>query len=433
MLRKILSLVLIVLAAWVVSGVAMAASDDAPVVVIDIKNPLDQRLLDFVADTLRSTDAHLFILQVDSPGISSGDPSELYAAMGEVQAPVVVWVGDRPAVAYGGVATMLNVADVGAAAPNTTIGYLEPVVVRDHVDSPELRPGHGDPEAAAVAAATMRSDAVTVDREIPGFVDLVVPTVGQLIVGLDGTEIAKADEVLTIDTARVEANADGDEVTVPSRVVQFLKPGLWDRFLRLSSRPESAFFFLAIGIVAAVFEFYAAGVGITAAVSVLALFLAGYGMATLPMRWLAVAAVLAGFMLQTWAFQRGRWGWRSIVGTVLILAGGFTFTDARPQFGPSWWVVLLVVAGVIAFYAVALPTIVRSRFSTDTIGRDHLVGSLGSAESDFDPDGVVVVEGARWRAHSHREAGIRAGDDVEVLEVKGIVLEVGPVSTSARE
>jgi membrane-bound serine protease (ClpP class) len=430
-LRKTLSFLLIALAAWAASGVATAASDD--VVVIDIKNPLDQRLLDFIADTLRSTEAHLFILQVDSPGISSGDPSELYAAMGEVQTPVVVWVGDRPAVAYGGVATLLNVADVGAAAPNTMIGYLEPAVVRDDAASPELRPGHGDPEAAAVAAAAMRVDAVTVDGEVPGFVDFVVPTVGQLIVGLDGTEIAKAGEVLTIETARVEANADGDEVAVPSRVVRFLKPGLWDRFLRLASRPESAFFFLAIGIVAAVFEFYAAGVGITAAVSVLALFLAGYGMATLPMRWSAVAVVLVGFILQTWDFQRGRWGWRSIVGTVLILAGGFTFTDARPQFGPSWWVVLLVVVGVIAFYAVALPTIVRSRFSTDTIGRDHLVGSLGSAESDFDPDGVVVVEGARWRAHSHREAGIRAGDDIEVLEVKGIVLEVGPAPTSARE
>jgi membrane-bound serine protease (ClpP class) len=431
--RRTLSILLIAVAAWSAGAVAVATSHDAPVVVIDVENPLDQRLLDFLTDTVRSEDAHLFILKVDSPGISSGDPSALYEAVAESATPVVVWVGDRPAVAYGGAATLLNVADLGAAAPGTRIGYLDPTVVRDQVSPPELRPGHGDPDAAEAAAASLRAEAVTVDGEVPGFIDVVVPSVGQLIVGIDGVEIGRGDEVLTIETARVETNSAGAEVTVPNREVRFLKPGLWDRSLRLASRPESTFFFLAIGIVAAVFEFYAAGVGVTAAVSVLSLFLAGYGMATLPMRWPAVAAVLAGFLFATWDSQRGRWGWRSFLGIGLVLVGGLTFTDAAPQFAPSWWVVLLVTGGVIAFYAVGLPTIVRSRFSTDRIGRDHLVGSRGSAESDFDPDGVVVVEGARWRARSHREAGIRAGDDIEVLEVKGIVLEVGPAPTGVRE
>lgn len=422
-------LVIVLSAAFVSCGSAAGAeADDAPVVVVDIRKPIDQRLLDFVTSTLHETEAHLFILQVDAPGIASGDPSEFYAAVQEIDVPVVVWVGDRPAVAYGGAARLLNLADLGTAAPGTKIGYLDPTVVRDPVAEPDLRVGHGEGEDAAAAAATLESDAVTVDGEIPGFVDLIVPTVGQLVVGLDGSEIVKGGETLTIATAKTATNAAGEEVTVPARPVQFLKPGLWDRFLRLSSRPEATFFFLSVAITAAVFEFYAAGVGVTAAVSVLALLLAGYGMATLPMRWPAVAVVLVGFLLSTWDFQRGRWGWRSVLGTLLLIGGGLAFTDARPQFAPTWWVVLLVVAGVVAFYAVALTTIVRSRFSTDTIGREYLVGSLGSAETDFDPEGVVVVDGARWRARSHREAGIRAGDEIEILAVKGIVLEIGPVA-----
>jgi membrane-bound serine protease (ClpP class) len=295
------------------------------------------------------------------------------------------------------------------------------------VPQPEIRGDADDPEEVGLVAAGLQSEAVTVEGAVPGFVELVVPTVGQLIVGLHGFEVVKGGEVFTIETARTVENADGDEVTVLDRQVRFLKPGLWDRFLRLAARPESAFFFLAIGLCAAVFEFYAAGVGITAAVSVLALFLAGYGMATLPMRWAAVVAIVVGFALDTWDFQRVRWGWRSVIGTLFLLAGGLAFTDARPQFGPSWWVVVLVVAGIVAFYAVALTTIVRSRFATDTIGRGHLVGSMGMAETDFDPEGVVVVDGARWRARSHREAGIRAGDDIEILTVKGVVLEIGPV------
>ena len=177
------------------------------------------------------------------------------------------------------------------------------------------------------------------------------------------------------------------------------------------------------------FEFYAAGVGITAGVAVLSLFVAGYGLATLPMNWLAFVVTLAGMLLLTVDFQRSRLGLLSGVGTVLLFGGGLTFTTAAPQYSPRWWAVLLTVIGIGAFYAVALTTIARARFSTRTLGRERLIGKQGVAESDFDPEGVVVVEGARWRARSHRAAGIRAGDPVEVTEVVGITLEISPVVT----
>jgi membrane-bound serine protease (ClpP class) len=74
-----------------------------------------------------------------------------------------------------------------------------------------------------------------------------------------------------------------------------------------------------------------------------------------------------------------------------------------------------------------MTTIVRSRYSTPTIGREYLVGRRGVATSEFDPEGVVDLDGARWRARSTRAAGVSPGDAVEVLEVKGIILEVGPV------
>jgi membrane-bound ClpP family serine protease len=93
---------------------------------------------------------------------------------------------------------------------------------------------------------------------------------------------------------------------------------------------------------------------------------------------------------------------------------------------PVWWIVLVVVVGAALFYGVALTTIVRSRFSTTTIGREYLIGKLGSAETAFDPEGIVVVDEARWRGRAHREAGIEAGDDVEVVGVDGIVLDVDP-------
>lgn len=431
-LRRTILLFLIVAAVLSFGGTGVAQDDDLPIVVLDLRKPFDQRLIDFAVDTLASTPAHLFVLQVDSPGIASGDAVPLLQAIETAPAPVVVWVGARPAVAYGGVASLLNRADLGAAAPGTRVGYLSPAVMTDAQDvAPRIDrfPGATDEERTADAIATiliLTSSSLLVEEPIEGFVEEVVPSIGQLIVGLDGEVITRGDATFEIETAEIVELEDGTEVASPSRLVQFLKPGLWDRFLRLASEPEATFFFLVAAIAAATFEFYAAGVGVSAVASVLAFLLAGYGLSTLPISWTSVVAVVIGLLLYTWDFQRNRLGWRSLLGTILLIVGGLTITDARPQMAPVWWIVLVVVAGAALFYGVALTTIVRSRFSTATIGREYLVGKRGSAETAFDPEGIVIVDEARWRGRAHREAAIEAGDDVEVIGVDGIVLDVEP-------
>jgi membrane-bound ClpP family serine protease len=115
------------------------------------------------------------------------------------------------------------------------------------------------------------------------------------------------------------------------------------------------------------------------------------------------------------------------VGSAFLLGGGLTLTQAAPQFEPRWWAVVLTVIGIASFYIVALTTVARSRFSTRTIGREHLVGRHGVAETSFDPMGIVEVDGARWQARSHRAAGVGPGDAIEVVAVSGIMLEIAPV------
>ena len=58
---------------------------------------------------------------------------------------------------------------------------------------------------------------------------------------------------------------------------------------------------------------------------------------------------------------------------------GLRLVDGAPQLVPSWWVVLIVVVGIALFFGLALTTMVRARFSTQTIGRDHLIGRRGVA------------------------------------------------------
>ena len=74
-----------------------------------------------------------------------------------------------------------------------------------------------------------------------------------------------------------------------------------------------------------------------------------------------------------------------------------------------------------------MPAMVRTRFSTPTIGRDWMIGEIGVAVADVDPDGVVTVRDAPWRARTNRATPIAAGGQVRVVAIDGLVLEVEPV------
>ena len=64
---------------------------------------------------------------------------------------------------------------------------------------------------------------------------------------------------------------------------------------------------------------------------------------------------------------------------------------------------------MVLFMLGAMTAMVRARFSTPTVGREGMIGEMGVAEVDVDPDGVVLIRGARWRARTNRATPIAGG------------------------
>lgn len=395
---------------FVVPALALGQTEpEVRVDVIDVSGPLDNQAVAFISETLIEVADHraeVAIIQLDSPGVVAdadvwGDLGEL---MTDPPVPVVTWIGPAPAVAYGGALSLAGLSQATLAAPGVEIGHAQPIFI-------------GRPDGSGTESDLDHS-MVTIDGPVAGFVDDTTPSIQQLIAAIDGLEVEVGGEVRELSTSGVAE--DGVEVI-------FHKPGYWARFLRLAVTPEAAFMFLVAGLAVAAFEFYAIGPGIAAVVAALSLFLATYGIATLPLRWWALALVLVGWWLLTDSYQRGSVAVLTGLGTALMLIGGLFFVDGAPQLKMNPVVTLVIVLVVLFFYAIAMPTVARSRFSTRTIGRDHLIGSHGTALVDFDPDGEIEVAGAKWRASAHREAGIGRGDTVRISEVDGLVLEVEPV------
>jgi membrane-bound serine protease (ClpP class) len=386
------------------------------VVVVD--GFLDGRMTEFLIGAVENSDAQVIVVQLDSSATLDGDVDALLAAMEASSTPIAVYAGPDPAHVAGAAVLLLADADISGAAPGVLIGPASPLVAGASDDSVEVLADHPDvPEEYVVGT-------IEVGETDPGdFFDLVTPSIGQFVVGIDGFAVGD----LVVETAE-EEEIDGQLRTVPSVPITFVEPGLIDATIRVGTTPEAAFFFLVAGFALAAFEFYAAGPGLAAAVAAICLLLGGYGVAVLPVRWWAIALVPLALLLYTVDFQRNDLGWKSIVGTGALFAGGYWFTDAAPQIDQSWWVIALVVVCAALWFGFALTTVVRARFSTQTIGRDHLIGRRGTAASAIAPEGVVTIDDARWRARSSRASGISAGDPIEITAVEGVVLEVEPVS-----
>ena len=395
-------------------GVAAAQTTTRSVDVVVVGGPMDHRTVAFVTAAITDTDADLVVLQLDIEAVVGGDIGTLRDLIADPPVPVALWVGPQPATLQGAAVQLFAAAAIRGAAPGVTIGRA----------SPPLAGGEPLADPGDLPAAVI-DDLVVVAAPDGVLVDVVAPSIGQFLVGLNGREVVVGGVTVVLDTARTEV-VDGVERLVPSVPVRFVSEGLIDRVLHVAIRPEAAFFFLLAGLAFAVFEFYAAGPGLAAAVGAVSLLLAGYGLAVMPTWWPALAAVLAGVVLYVIDLQRNDLAWRSILGTALLLFAGFRLVDGAPQLVPVWWAVVLIVIGTALFFGFALTTVVRARFSTDTIGRTHLIGRRGVAVGAISPDGEVEVDGVRWRARSTRQSGIGSGDAVVVARIDGVVLEVEP-------
>ena len=80
-------------------------------------------------------------------------------------------------------------------------------------------------------------------------------------------------------------------------------------------------------------------------------------------------------------------------------ASWFLFRDGLR---PSWITLLAGIGGVALAFIVGMPSMVRARFATPTIGREWMIGELGVTRCRHRPDGVAVVRGAQWRARTNR-------------------------------
>ncbi len=83
----------------------------------------------------------------------------------------------------------------------------------------------------------------------------------------------------------------------------------------------------------------------------------------------------------------------------------------------------LAVSVPLGMITVFLMTIaIRARRSKVVTGLQGMIGAVGEARTDIDPEGKVFVQGELWNAHARARVSI--GEPVVVRKVEGLELEV---------
>jgi membrane-bound serine protease (ClpP class) len=123
------------------------------------------------------------------------------------------------------------------------------------------------------------------------------------------------------------------------------------------------------------------------------------------------------------------------VGIVFTIVASWYLFEPLPgaSLRPSWIALLAGIGGVMLTFIVGMPSMVRTRFATPTIGREWMIGEEGTAIDDVDPDGIVEVGEGRWRARTNRATPVSAGARFRVAAIDGVTLEIEPLEGAARD
>jgi membrane-bound serine protease (ClpP class) len=413
----------------------------APVDVLQVSGLVDHVVVQSIEQAIARAEqggSQALILQMNSGGsvVSRADMTELVQTIADAPIAIGIWIGPaRSAEVFGTPAQLMGVADVTAMVAGSRFGHTGPLV--------ELAEGSTVITFGAAADQLRNGSLSFAEARTLGALkldtpDVGVPTIRSMVLAMDGVEavVGRASEGRTVvlDTVAEGIGEEGN-AELTSTLVRFAKLGLLDQLMHTVASPPVAYLFLLTGLALLVFEFFTAGVGVAGVVGAICTFLASFGLVELPTRWWAAALIGVAMLAFAIDVQVGIPRFWTGVGIVFTIIGSWFLFDDLP--GTSLrvgWIPLLVgIAGIMLTFIVGMPSMVRTRFATPTIGREWMIGETGVAAGDLAPDGVVIVGGARWRARTNRATPVTANDTVRVVAIDGVTLEVEPETGGARD
>jgi membrane-bound serine protease (ClpP class) len=215
----------------------------------------------------------------------------------------------------------------------------------------------------------------------------------------------------------------GKKLTLHTANAQIVEvhPGFFTRLLNTLIDPNLIPLLFLAGIAGLGFEIFHPGVVLPGALGAVALLLALFGFAVLPISWAGLGLLILGVALLVIDAHVVSHGALTVSGLISLAVGMvMLFHNAPAPYHTSLPLVISLTIALGGFWAFALSKAVQVRRSPVSVGPLRVIGSDAVVRGP----GQVFVEGELWRARRTDGRLLVPGEHVQVESVDGLELTV---------
>jgi membrane-bound serine protease (ClpP class) len=424
MMRRWLSICSVLLTCGLVPG--LRAANVALITVDAAISPATASYISRAVDLAGQRQDACLIIQLDTPGGLLESTKEIVQKLYSSRVPTVVYVSPSGATAASAGCFITLAADVAAMAPYTSIGAAHPVTMggggeqkMDDVMKEKLEnyasafiEGIAQKRGRNVEWArdsVLKSESITAEKALDlKVIDVIAKNIPDLLAQLDGRQFN--GKSLATAAAKVE------EIPVLAR----------ERVFQLLWRPEVMLLLMLAAIYGLIGELSSPGAVLPGVVGAIALILALYLAAVLPINLAGLALIglsIALFVIDIFAPTHGVLTFGGIV--AFFLGALMLFNRSDPAFHLSLSYIIPATLVTALFFIFVVGKGLRAQLLPVRTGKEAMLGKTVPALVRIDPQGgKVFVEGEYWNAVS--DTPIEPGQIVQIVDINGLTLKVRP-------
>jgi membrane-bound serine protease (ClpP class) len=373
--------------------------------------------------------AQCLVIQLNTPGGLLDSTQTIVQSFLGSTVPVVVYVAPTGATATSAGCFITVAASVAAMAPATTIGAAHPVTIGG-------APGGGEEKLDETMKKKLENFSVSYIEAIAARRNRNVEWAKSAVRESASISAEKALQLKVVDLIAVDLTellkqlngrvVDGKTLKTAGAEVSEIKMSASERVFQKLWRPEVMFILMLIAIYGIIGEMTTPGAILPGVVGAIALVLALYLAAILPVNVTGLALVALALMLFIFDVYAPTHGVLTVGGIISFLIGSLMlFNRADPLFRLSLGYIIPATLVTAAFFVFVIGKGLRAQLMPVKAGAETMVGKTLTALTPIDSrGGRIFVEGEHWNAVS--DTPIAKDQQVEIAGVQGLTLKVKP-------
>jgi len=329
-------------------------------------------------------ESNLFVIQYNASDTSENSVTELQELLKDIKTPKAIWVGPNETIVDAG---LLKSFDYVGISPGTTIINKLSNNEFEFLDQEGIYEGY-----------------------------MVVGSIGAFIENLGSENIISNLTSLEGSTPGIVSfDINSDDI----KEIKFVKPSLYERFYISISNPFFTYLFFALGFALLGLELFAIGPGLMAFIGALLIGFSSMTFTEFGLNYYGLILFLISFVIFIKILARGYFGLLGIAAfSILHISSIVMFMNYHLEINN--FLMIFCSAIISFFYFVAIPTVIRSRLTTDTSAMSSFGGSTVKILKMLgDSKALVQFERNNFVVEIQNNQTFQLDQEVEVTEIDG--------------